>query len=75
MTKPKPIIDPTTTEEYAEGRQAFLDGKPDADNSYPKKAGTNQRTWWFIGWYDARTQSLYDRLNAKYGTLAAAEGE
>ena len=69
MTKPTPAVDAKTTTEYAEGRQAFLDGKPCDDNPYPKTStDNNERTRWFRGWYDAKYKPLFDRLDAKYGT-------
>ena len=63
---PAPTIDAKTTPEYAEGRQAFLDGRPNDDNPYPKKStDNNERTRWFVGWYDAKYELWNARFDAK----------
>ena len=53
---PAPTIDATTTTEYVEGREAFLDGKPNSECPHTSRRGfNNTRYCWLVGWYDART--------------------
>ncbi len=53
---PAPTIDAKATTEYAEGRQAFLDKKPNDDCPHTSRRGfNNKRYCWLVGWYDART--------------------
>lgn len=63
-----PTVDAKTTTEYTEGRQAFLDGKPNKACPYPKETSSGERRRWFDGWFDAKLQPLHDRLDVKCGT-------
>ncbi|KKM87475.1 hypothetical protein LCGC14_0643400 [marine sediment metagenome] len=64
----KPTVDAKTTTEYAEGRQAFLDEKPNKVCPYDGHGrGNNERYRWFAGWFDAKYKPLFDRLDATWG--------
>ena len=56
---PAPTVDASTTAEYAEGRQAFLDDKPDSVCPYGGQGkGNNERYRWFAGWLAAKYEQF-----------------
>lgn len=62
MTVDTDPVEPT----FAEGRAAFLAGKPDTDNPYPRAAGNSaHRIHWFDGYLGARTDAFLERLEER----------
>jgi len=55
IEKAVPEIDPKQTREYAEGHDAFLNGKSDCPYS-SQRGFSNKRFLWWVGWLDTRTR-------------------
>jgi ribosome modulation factor len=47
---------PTPQQIRNQGKQAFLDGKPDSVCPYPLEPSTGERGLWMQGYYGARTE-------------------
>lgn len=61
MPKTADTADVESTVEYGEGRLARREGKANSTNPYKHRHGcglSNQRVFWFIGWYDEKNKHL-----------------